>query len=223
MEVGRVHITTDTGLTIKAPANSRIFFNPSQYQMTRKVNWKDLPNPKMTTPPLQFTGGGPRTLSISLLFDTYERGTDVRELTAQVAALAEIDATANKLGRPPVCTIVWGDHSQPYAGLPFTGVVESLIQKFTLFLSNGTPVRATLDLQLKEGVSADTQRRRMHPKTGSPLQAKVRVVNQGDSLWSLAAREYGDPSRWRPIADANRIDNPRTLVPGSTLLIPPQE
>jgi hypothetical protein len=220
MALKRVLITTDTGLTIEASAQARVFFNPSQYQMTRKVDWKDLGNRGGTTPQLHFDKGGPRTLSMSLLFDTYESGTDVRALTGQVAKLAEIDTTDNKKGRPPVCTIVWGPRVDPYAGLPFTGVVESLTQKFTLFLEDGTPVRATLDINFKEGESPERQRRRNPPRSGSPLQGKVRVVRQGDSLWGLAAEEYGDPAKWRPIADANGIDNPRDLTPGTELLIP---
>jgi hypothetical protein len=215
----RVVITTDTGLKIEASARDRVFFNPSQYQMTRKLDWKELGSRGLTTPQLQFGKGGPRTLSMSLVFDTYESGDDVRTLTGQVAKLAEI-ATGSKLQRPPVCTVTWGPHVDPYAGLPFTGVVETLTQKFTLFLEDGTPVRATLDLQLKEGEAPERQRKRNPPRQGSPLQAKVRVVLQGDSLWGLAAEEYGDPAKWRQIAEANGIDDPRALDPGTELLIP---
>jgi nucleoid-associated protein YgaU len=48
-------------------------------------------------------------------------------------------------------------------------------------------------------------------------------VKRGDTLWSLAAAVYDDPARWRPIADANGIANPRELVPGTELIIPALE
>jgi len=218
--VKHVVISTDTGLRIEAAANSRVFFNPSQYQLSRKVTWKELGGQLLTTPQLQFTGGGPRTLSMSLVFDSYENGTDVRELTGQVAALAEIDSSDNPKQRPPVCTITWGAYEKPHAGLPFKGVVENLTQKFTLFLPDGTPVRATIDIQFKEGEAPARQHRRTQLRQTSPLQARVRVIRQGDSLWGIAAQEYQDPGKWRLLAEANHIDNPRRLSSGSSLLIP---
>ena len=44
-----------------------------------------------------------------------------------------------------------------------------------------------------------------------------------DSLWSLAAREYGDPTLWRPIAERNDLDDPRDIAPGDWVMLPPLE
>jgi len=56
--------------------------------------------------------------------------------------------------------------------------------------------------------------------------ARVWTVRTGDNLPAIAARVYGDPKRWRPIADANRIDNPLQFPGeqdlGRLLLIPGQ-
>jgi len=220
MALTRVVITTDTGLKIEASADTRIFFNPSQYQFQKRVDWKELKNRGMDLPQLQFDKGGPRTLTMSLVFDTYESRGDVRQFTSKIAKLAEVDGQKK---RPPVCTIAWGPTVDPYAGLPFKGVLESLTQKFTLFLDNGTPVRATLDVQFKEGEAPERQQRRNPRRSSSPIQPKIRVVQQGDSLWSIAAAEYGDPAKWRPIAEANNITNPRELESGKVLNIPSLE
>ena len=45
----------------------------------------------------------------------------------------------------------------------------------------------------------------------------------GDSLPSIAHREYGVPALWRAIAEANRIDDPLRLATGSSLRIPTTE
>jgi nucleoid-associated protein YgaU len=37
---------------------------------------------------------------------------------------------------------------------------------------------------------------------------KIWTVRIGDNLPAIAARTYDDPRQWRPIADANKIDNP---------------
>jgi nucleoid-associated protein YgaU len=45
-------------------------------------------------------------------------------------------------------------------------------------------------------------------------------VRDGDSLQSIAFDAYGDPTRWRPIAEANGIDDPLALRSGAELTIP---
>ena len=223
MALTRVFIETDNDppQKIQANANSRVFFNPNQYQMQRRVEWKETKSNGMDLPGLQFVSGGARSLSMSLVFDTYEAGDDVRKQTGQIAKLAEVDG---KKQRPPFCTITWGpDAGNPYAGLPFHGVVESVSQKFTLFLDDGTPVRATVDVQFKEGQSVQKQLKRNPRARSSPLQPRTRTVREGDTLWSIAAAEYGDAAKWRSLARANQITNPRVLPPGTVLLIPSEE
>ena len=44
-----------------------------------------------------------------------------------------------------------------------------------------------------------------------------------DSIWLMAAREYGAPKYWRLIARENRIDDPRAIEPGVVLVLPPLE
>jgi len=52
---------------------------------------------------------------------------------------------------------------------------------------------------------------------------KKRILKEGDNLWLLAYREYGDPSFWRLIAKANEIDEPRRVEIGKELILPPRE
>jgi nucleoid-associated protein YgaU len=48
----------------------------------------------------------------------------------------------------------------------------------------------------------------------------VSNVLQGDTLSGIAAKAYGDPSRWRDIANANDIEDPFNLPTGTPLVIP---
>ncbi len=48
---------------------------------------------------------------------------------------------------------------------------------------------------------------------------KVFIVKLGDTIDSIAAREYGDPKTWRFIADTNNLDDPKDLRPGQALII----
>ena len=54
---------------------------------------------------------------------------------------------------------------------------------------------------------------------------KLWTTRAGDSLPAIAAEVYGDPRRWRPIADVNGIENPllfpdKTKDLGRVLFIP---
>jgi nucleoid-associated protein YgaU len=45
----------------------------------------------------------------------------------------------------------------------------------------------------------------------------------GDSLASVAFKEYGDAAAWRALAAYNRIDDPLRCAPGTRLLLPSPE
>jgi hypothetical protein len=224
MALTRIFIEVETASgpkkQIQATGSQPVFFNPNQYALTKTVNWKASESKRLDLPKLQFDNGGLRTLGLSLLFDSYELGDDVRKLTKDVATLTEV---APKLDRPPVCTIHWGGDQSfaPGVGLPFVGVVTTLTQRFTLFLEDGRPARAVVELTLREIEKPTQQLKQTQRSKGSPIQAHWRRVKEGDSLWAIAADEYRDPAKWRPIAVANRLANPRKLVPGTLLLVPP--
>ena len=46
------------------------------------------------------------------------------------------------------------------------------------------------------------------------------VVRRGDTLWSIAVREYGSGQRWRDIAEANPNLNPTKLRIGQQIILP---
>jgi nucleoid-associated protein YgaU len=82
---------------------------------------------------------------------------------------------------------------------------------------DGKPLRATCSLTLEEASSAAPGQ---NPTSGSREARRTHRVVAGDSLPQLASREYGDATAWRVIAEANGIDDPFVLVPGSELLVP---
>jgi LysM repeat protein len=46
------------------------------------------------------------------------------------------------------------------------------------------------------------------------------VVQEGDTLWDIATRFYGNPLKYRLLASVNRIANPDFITPGQQLVIP---
>lgn len=185
-----------------------VLFNPTQYSVEKSVEYGELALPGMDTPVSQFVKGDAESLSMDLLVDTYESGDDLRDHIEQLERLVSVDGERHA---PPICKFVWGD-------LRFTSVVESLKKEYTLFMPDGTPVRASLSLSFKKYETVTKQLE--SERRSSPDQAKLRRITESQSLWSLAADEYGDPGQWRRIADANDIANPRSVEPGRKLLVP---
>lgn len=161
----------------------------------------------------QYAGGSSGTLSIKLFYDTYESKEDVRKYTHEIEKLIEIDPD---LHSPPPLKFIWGMDSKE----PFICTLESITKRFTMFLDDGIPVRATLDVTFKEYKLKLNEREK---NIQSPDKTKVHITQRGDSLWLIASKAYGDATLWRSIAELNKIKNPRFLEPGTKIIIPPLE
>jgi nucleoid-associated protein YgaU len=185
-----------------------VLFNPTQYGIDKGNQIAESAVPGLEAPILQYVRGNTRTLNMELFFDTYEEQTDVREYTDEIYDLLNIDPSTHA---PPICDITWGSFS-------FRGVLDHVSGKFTLFLADGTPVRATLTVMFKEFIDVEVLVRQR--PTQSSDHRKTRTVKSGDRIDNIAAEEYGDAENWRPIAEANNLDNPRQLDPGRPLIIP---
>lgn len=187
-------------------------FNPTEYSLDKSIDYGNQQIPGFSSPVTQFVSGDAETLSMELFFDTYEDGEDVRkEYTNKIDALLKVDGTIHG---PPICRFVWGSFD-------FKCVLQSANKQFTMFRSNGIPVRARVNVTFKGYTTPEEQRK--EEKRESADKTKVRRIKEGESLWSIAAQEYQNPQQWRPIAAANGIENPRRLRPGDELLVPTLE
>lgn len=188
-----------------------VLFNPAEYSHEISNNFQETSLPGLGNPIVQFVNGQSQTLTMELFFDTWTNGAgeDVSELTRKFAETLAIDAD---LHAPPPVKFTWGSFS-------FKAVVQSLSQRFTMFNADGRPVRATLNVSFKQYRPLSEQLD--DPRRNSADKTKRRVLTADDSLWAMAAREYGHPREWRRIARNNRIDNPRLLEAGEVLILPP--
>lgn len=184
-------------------------FNPTEYQLQKSNTFAEIPIPGLESPPIQFVRGASEKLTAELIVDTSDTLDDVRK--AYTNGLRDLMRINADLHAPPIVRLTWDDQV-------FKGVVESLNITFTLFTPDGIPLRAKLNLTLKEYRPVDVQVKES-PKS-SPDVEKRHTVRRGDSLSSIAAMAYGDAGRWREIADNNDIRDPRRLAPGQVLNLP---
>jgi hypothetical protein len=127
------------------------YFNPQEITIDKQVPWNKHKTSKGDNPILEFTDAEPRTLAVELFFDTYESREDVyqkhvRELESYTLIM---DPKSKDKKRPPMVAFIWGNRFPR-----FTGVIESLQVKYTMFFSDGTPCRATCQLKLKQAARA---------------------------------------------------------------------
>jgi hypothetical protein len=145
-------------------------YNPKEVSIEKSLSWTPSPNSKDDRPDLAFGSVAARTLSMELMFDTYEDETDVQTYLGQLMRLASVidPATSNhteKDKRPSMVQVVWGKPDMPI----FRGVIQSMSTKLTMFLPNGTPVRATCNIKILEasGYFGDPKKKPKKPP-GSP-------------------------------------------------------
>ncbi len=187
----------------------RAQFNPKEYTVTKSVTWNQHKGSAKDRPMVQFTTGQPKKLSVTLFFDGYEQGTSVRGDCEKLVSFAEMDES---LHRPPEVLFSWEKEQ-------FTGVFDNVSVAYQMFLSTGQPVRATVTISMQNAKPSRDPKSEKQP--ASPDFAKLHTLRRGETLHAIAAREYEDASEWRRIADANGIDDPLTVEPGTKLLIPP--
>ncbi len=124
-------------------------FNPQELSFQKAVSWAGgNEGIGMDYPSLMFTSGQAISMSLELLFDEYEKGLDVRPTVKSLIGLCMIDET---IKRPPKVQLCWdGDSDVLGIGKDFCGVIENATAKYTMFLANGTPVRASVSISIKQ-------------------------------------------------------------------------
>jgi hypothetical protein len=194
-------------------------FNPSQISVGRRNNWASEPMPGKGVSRLRYAGAQSGWMQVELVFDTTADGTAVTKHTGAILKLMDVDTSlpgsdeTTHNARPPFVIFHWGDlHS-------FKAVVTDLQLIFTYFSASGVPLRARMGLtmqQYEESQAFGPQ----NPTSGTPRPHRVHRVQPGETLDRIAARYYGDSTRWRSLAAANNIEDPLAMRPGALLSVP---
>ncbi|GCD97726.1 CIS tube protein [Embleya hyalina] len=192
-------------------------FNPAQLSLTKSTEWRRSPSRMAERSSLpEFVGSGPRSLSLDVFLDATATHDNSVEKAVEQLMLACVPTPASLAAKKPASPWVrfdWGTAKTT----SFDGVLNNFSVSYTLFDVDGKPLRATCSLSIEEAGSAPAGQ---NPTSGSPEARRTHRVVAGDSLALLAWQEYGDAGLWRAIAEANDIDDPMTLAPGTELIVP---
>lgn len=114
--------------------------------------------------------------------------------------------------KPNYIKITWGTQI-------FIGICDKLTLKYTLFNPDGTPLRASVKMSLRESVDYATKAK--EAKKSSPDLTHVRTVKAGDNLPLMTYQIYGDSSYYLEVARANNLKSVLSIKPGDQLYFPP--
>jgi len=195
-------------------------FNPENLSVSRSNTWgAPSKNAGGGVKTIQYKGASSGDISLKLFFDTTDTGEAVTSYTSKLLKLMEVDTSlpgssdSTQNARPPWVTFNWGSFCS------YKAVITSMSIEFNYFTSAGVPLRSTANLTLKQYMDEITFAPQ-NPTSGTPFPHRTHRVQPGETLDRIAAIHFGDATMWRRIADANGIEDPLALRPGSLLAIP---
>ncbi len=203
-------LVSEGGKTLK------FHYNPSTVTLTKSAQWRNTPvrNAKNAPEP-SFVGTMPATLKLTALVDAFDdRTRSVENVVKQLLAWTRpTESSRDKTKpQPEFMHLQWGSSNW------FTGYLKSVDVRYTMFDTNGIPLRASIDLVMEE---VPTDPPWQNPTSGGVAGRRAATLGANESLAAVAYREYGDAALWRAIADANGIDDPARVPAGRRLLVPP--
>ncbi len=150
-------------------------FNPTELKFSRSVNIEQSPGSR--TPRGQnktsFKHPNPYQLTISnIVLDSYEKPERERDVLKHLKPFTDAVAYAEdgkgKAKRPPIFRFTWGNNAY------LRCFIKTCNFRLTMFLPDGTPVRAILDLTLEQADDKHPQ-----PSQGTPKVSQSQRQSQG--------------------------------------------
>ena len=214
----KIYEVDSRGVRVDSGTSVECMFNPAEYTVSKSNSFEERANQSGNTPHTVFSSVGPQKLKLNLVFDTYETGKDVSEITRKLwvfmAPSTRTTRSGDSRGEPVQVAFEWGVFR-------FVAYITSLTQRFTLFTHQGVPVRAKVDVEFTQYTDLeDYQRTPTNPTSGGGRVEQIWRVTAGDRLDNIAATVYQEATQWRRIAEHNHLTDPLALRPGQVLRIP---
>ena len=142
----------------------------------------------------QFVKKSTAKLTMTLVFDTTDVGTSVRDVTANIANLLQPTKDGTKKAAPKI-QFGWGTYS-------FNGVAEQFKETIDFFSADGVPLRSSIALTLSSQEVEFQSTKSPAPAVDRSAQPDPVSAPAGASPQDIS-NSLGDPRSARSIADAN--------------------
>jgi hypothetical protein len=193
--------------------------NPESYTQDYKLKFSDSGQGQGTSgKQLKYEYTAPEEISFEFLFDNTgiidgkPRPSVAEDLKRFKRVVIDYKGDAHE---PRHFKLVWGENSI------FKGRVTEVSITYKLFNPDGSPIRAVAKVKFRSSI--EELKRAAKENKGSPDVTHVRKVQLGDTLPMMCFRIYGDPRYYLRVAEANGLENFRSLKPGTGIVFPAVE
>ncbi|HWE04963.1 MAG TPA: hypothetical protein VG326_21325 [Tepidisphaeraceae bacterium] len=218
-----IQLSSDFKTEMPSVKSTTVQFNPESLKVTyaNSISQPGGTNDQGGTPTMLYVGAGTMKLTMTLWFDATasvpmgatednaQTVDDVTLLTQEVTYFITPIAAGDKF-IPPAVIFKWGSFS-------FSGLMESIDESIEFFSPDGKPLRSSMNLTISQ---QKIETVRIKPTPGGmpapPGQSPLASAAANQSLQSMAAAQ-GLGGNWQGIANANGIQNPRLLAPGTLI------
>jgi hypothetical protein len=189
--------------------------NPEKFSFRRAVRFNEDENANTAGDAKQHEGYEGDTLTFDLIFDGTGIATQHTDVEQEIEDLLEVAYDyQGDTHEPRYLIVVWGNFG-------FKCKLQNITLDYTLFKSDGVPLRAKASLTLIGSINSEVEELKANKQ--SPDMTHIKTVRIGDTLPQLCKDVYRDPKYYIQVARHNNIINFRNLRLGSRIVFPPLE
>lgn len=185
--------------------------NPASVKIGKKVSYEKIQAMGSSEYISKYKHHEPSTMSFEIYMDDTgaipdNDGSTIQQRIEQLENA--VYTLQDNQSEPGYIVLVWGSTI-------FHGRAESIDYDYSLFASDGTPLRVKISLSFVGSFESSSS------QGASAREASVVTFTSGDLLADYCESFYSDPSYCADIALLNNLDSIRNITVGMMLLFPP--
>ncbi len=190
-------------------------FNPSNFSVDNTFQYDDSQSDAETGSEQKFKSIAPREFDFNFLLDGTGASGEKIDVETEIEKFKKTTGFAGKKRRPLFLSLTWGTFT-------IRCVLKKMNVKYTLFRTDGTPVRGEVQASFAQYKTVEQQLLE-NPLSKLTSLTQLRDITAVDDLVSMGEKIYNDANKYIDIARANGLDSVRELSMGGRLEFPPLE
>jgi hypothetical protein len=207
---------TDEEFQNKFSGNPYTFMiNPDTIKIQKSIEYNEQQAPATSSASQKYKSTPSDKLNFDIVIDCTGIVDSKRiSMADEIKALETIIYTYNgKIHRPNFVKVGWGKN------ITFNGVLTSIDISYTLFKTDGSPLRAKISLAFSQYISSKTVA--LNEKKSSPDLTHIVSVTEGMSLPQLCLQTWNNDALYIQVANFNNLNKFRNLKGIRKLVFPP--
>ncbi len=191
------------------------YVNPNEITLSYEMEYDSAQGSGTNNSRMEFKKMKPGDMSLTFFIDGTGASGELIDVMQKVEQFQTVTGYNGNIHRTSYLKVAWGTLQVKRC------VLKSASIAYKLFKPSGIPLRAVITAGFTD--NSDDKTRQAMAQDQSPDLTHVRMVKAGDNLPAMCGQIYGDPSYYLEVARANRIDDFRSLIPGTRVFFPPLE